>query len=276
MLVRQPFLLRRWSLRLTVLLPVLLVCSVAQANDSVASIVPTGEKLVGLPVGWQFLFIILGTLISEDAVCIAVGVLIGNHEIEWWVGVTACFLGIYIGDLLFFFLGRLSGKGLMKLRFFTRGFGPERLQRFGAWFDRRPWAAIAMCRVLPGLRVPLYLAVGALTHRTKAFFWWTCFYAFIWTPALITLVAVMGDAFTERLHALTGSGLWSIVIEIVAIYLIVRFVMLMSTAGGRKKLANRFGFLWGRKRVEEEDDDPCPPDIKAVGGLSPLTGEPCK
>src|SRR6476620_2995184 len=169
-----------------------------------ASLVPNTEKLVGLPVGWQFLFIILGTLISEDAVCVAVGVLIGNHQIEWWVGVLACFIGIYIGDLGFFLLGRLSGKGLMKVRFFTRGFGPERLQRFGDWFDRRPWAAIAMCRILPGLRVPLYLAVGALTKRTKAFFWWTCFYAFIWTPLLIFVVAFMGNAVTAPLQKLTG------------------------------------------------------------------------
>jgi membrane protein DedA with SNARE-associated domain len=240
-----------------------------------ASLVPDSEKLVGLPIGWQFLFIILGTLISEDAVCVAVGVLIGNHQIEWWVGVVACFVGIYIGDLGFFLLGRLSGKGLMKIRFFTRGFGPERLQRFGAWFDRRPWAAIAMCRVLPGLRVPLYLAVGALTKRTRAFFWWTCFYAFVWTPALIFLVALMGNAVTEPLQKLTGHVGWSMLVELVLAYLIIRFIMLMSTHSGRKKLAGRFGFLWGRRHVAD-DDDPCPPDVREAGGISPVTGEPCK
>lgn len=246
----------------------------ARAANITASWMPTSDSLVGISIPAQFALIILGTLISEDAICIIVGVLIGNQQMHWWVGVLACFLGIYIGDLTFFFLGRLSGKGLMKLRFFTRGFGPERLERFGAWFDRRPWAAIAMCRILPGLRVPLYLAVGALTTRTKAFFWWTCFYAFVWTPVLITLVAVMGDAVTAPLHKLTGDIGWSILVEIIAIYLIIRFIMLMSTAGGRKKLAGRFGFLWGRRHVAA-DDDPCPPDVKATGGISPVTGEPC-
>src|SRR3954463_444952 len=156
------------------LVPLLLLAAgsaLAEGGDpSSHHLIPKTEDLVGLPVYAQVGFIILGTLISEDLVCVAVGLLIRKHQISWWVGGTACFLGIYIGDLIFFFIGRWSGQGLMKLRFFTRGFGPERLASCGAWFDRRPWAAIAMCRILPGLRVPLYLAVGALTKRTRAFF----------------------------------------------------------------------------------------------------------
>src|SRR3954454_7298417 len=194
------------------LIPLLLLAAgsaLAEAGDpSAHHLIPKTEDLVGLPVYAQDGFIILGTLISEDLTCVAVGLLIRKHQISWWVGGGACFLGIYIGDLLFFAIGRFSGKRLMRLKFFTRGFGPERLASFGAWFDRRPWAAIAMCRILPGLRVPLYLAVGALTKRTKAFFWWTCFYAFVWTPALIALVVLMGDTFTGPFERLTGGSNW--------------------------------------------------------------------
>jgi uncharacterized integral membrane protein len=115
------------------------------------------------------------------------------------------------------------------------------------------------CRFLPGIRVPLYLSVGALTRRTKAFFWWTCFFAFVWTPALIALVVLLGDAFTRPFEYFTGEGWVSIVLGIIAIYLAVRGTMLMSTAEGRKTLARRF--LWpfrGRGAAGGDDLDDLP------------------
>ena len=200
----------------------------------------------------QVLAIIGGTLISEDVTCITVGMLIHHGQIPWLRSGLACFLGIYIGDLTFFFLGRLGGQKLLKLKFFSRSIGEARLKEFGQWFDRRPWAAIMACRFLPGIRVPLYLSVGALTRRTKAFFWWTCFFACIWTPALIALVVLVGDAFTRPFEWMMGEGWWSILLGIVAIYVVVRGTILLSTAEGRKKLVSRFGLLRGRGRKKSD------------------------
>jgi membrane protein DedA with SNARE-associated domain len=201
------------------------------------------ERLVQLAPALQVLAIIAGTLISEDLTCITVGTLIHHHKIGWVLGGVSCFLGIYIGDLLFFFLGRLGGQRLLRMRFFSRSLGAERLRQFGEWFDRRPWAAIMACRFLPGIRVPLYLSVGALTRRTRAFLWWTAFFAFVWTPALIALVVLLGETFFQRIF---GRGWTGIILTIAAIYVIVRLAISLSTAEGRAKLAARFGWLTGR------------------------------
>lgn len=232
---------------------------------------PDAKQIEGFPVWGQVAAIVVGTLVSEDAACIFVGVEIRKGHLEPWVGGLACFLGIYVGDLLFFFLGRLGGKRLLRFRVFSHGFGPDRLAAFGAWFDRRPWAAIAMCRVMPGIRVPLYLAVGALTKRTATFFAWTCFFAFVWTPALIALVVLLGEAFTEPFERLTGARDWrSTVLGVLTLYLLIRTATLVSTAQGREKLAGRFGFLWGRQR-KPADNDPLltgnevPPARRAAG-----------
>jgi membrane protein DedA with SNARE-associated domain len=198
------------------------------------------EDLIGLSPPWQVAVIVGATLISEDLTCIAVGTLIGNGKISWAIGLGACFLGIYVGDLLFFLIGRMLGGRVLRVRFFVRSLGQDRLRRFGEWFDRRPWAAIAAARVLPGLRVPLYVTVGALSTRTRAFFWWTALFAFVWTPLLIAAVAFLGDTLTDPLHRLLGQGWWTIVIQIVVFYLVVRFIILMSTAAGRNTLARRF------------------------------------
>jgi membrane protein DedA with SNARE-associated domain len=208
------------------------------------------DHLVQLAPALQVLAIIAGTLISEDLTCITVGTLIHHHKIGWVLGGVSCFLGIYIGDLLFFFLGRLAGQRLLRMRFFSRSLGEARLRQFGQWFDRRPWAAIMACRFLPGIRVPLYLTVGALTRRTKAFLGWTAFFACVWTPALIALVVLLGETVFQRLF---GRGWIGIILTILAIYLIVRTAILLSTAEGRAKLAARFNWLRGRGRERGDE-----------------------
>lgn len=214
-----------------------------------SSLLPDSTSLKQMPVAAQIAAIIIGTLISEDLICIAIGMLIRENQISPWVGGAGCFLGIYIGDLLFFAIGRLGGIGVLRWKFFARRLSGERLVAFGAWFDRRPWAAIAMCRVMPGIRVPLYLAVGALTTRSKAFFWWTCFFAFVWTPALIGLVVLFGNLFVAPFEAFIGGGWKAVLLAILTIYLVVRLAMLLATEAGRATLLNRLGRLWGRKPV---------------------------
>lgn len=228
----------------------ILLCGAAP----VGSLIPAGDDLLRLGPTLRVAAIVAGTLISEDLTCISVGTLIHRHKLGWPLGVGACFLGIYLGDLLFFGLGRLGGAKLLRLRFFSRSLGAERLHEFGAWFDRRPWAAIMACRFLPGIRVPLYLSVGALTKRTKAFFWWTCFFAFVWTPLLILLVVLLGEAFVRPFEHVahlvspgTGGGWISILLSIAAIYLVVRLGILLSTAEGRSKLAGKFAWLRGNQ-----------------------------
>ncbi len=199
-----------------------------------------GREVVRLPPAVQVLAIVGSTLISEDVTCITVGTLIQHHKISWLRGGAACFLGIYAGDLTTFFLGRFAGSRLLKFRFFSRALGEQRLKEFGEWFDRKPWAAIMACRFLPGIRVPLYLSVEALSHRTRAFFWWTCFFAFVWTPGLIGSVVLLGDAITGPLEFVFGRGWWTIPLTIAVIVAIVKLAILLSTGEGRNKLKGWF------------------------------------
>ena len=90
-----------------------------------------GENLVGLHPIAQITLIVLGTLVSEDLTCISVGTLIHDHKISWLVGGASCFLGIYIGDLTFFFLGRLAGARAPEISLFLphpRGTAASRLR----------------------------------------------------------------------------------------------------------------------------------------------------
>lgn len=268
-----------WPVLLTLLvllaLPALLAADPGPAAPSPASAPsadPSGdrhsarwEKVLDLSPVAQVFAIIGETLISEDLTCVTVGTLINEHKIPWLRGGAACFLGIYIGDLTFFFLGRVAGGRLLKYRFFSRAIGEQRLREFGQWFDRKPWAAIMACRFLPGIRVPLYVSVGAMTHRTKAFFWWTCFFACIWTPGLIGLVVLLGGAITKPLHYVFGEGWWTIPLTIFVIFALVKAVIQVSTAEGRQKIKGWFTRS-SRPREEGKKESPSHPPAEPERG----------
>jgi membrane protein DedA with SNARE-associated domain len=230
--------------------------------------VPTADELKTFSPVWQVIMIMIGTLLSEDLTCIVVGLAMRSGDISPWIGGIACFLGIYVGDLLLFLAGRMFGRGLLKFRIFSHGFGAAKLEEFGRWFERRPWAALAMCRVAPGLRMPLFLTVGALTRKTATFFWWTCFFAFVWTPILVGLVYWLGDAIVKRFEHFFGGGWRAIAGAVIVIFVAIRVITLVSTREGRLKIAARWDKLIGRKPAEQPLTEPDSP--KHPPGVAPV------
>ena len=107
------------------------------------------------------LAIAAGTLISEDLTCIATGLLIGRGELSAATGVTACFLGIFLGDLGLWAIGHWLGRGASRWPWLGARLPRERLARLGDWLQRHAPAAIVTARFVPGLRLPLYVAAGA-------------------------------------------------------------------------------------------------------------------
>jgi hypothetical protein len=129
------------------------------------------------------------TLLSEDAACVAAGLLIRRGDIPAAAGVAACAIGIYAGDALLWCAGRLF-----------RGFRlqAEGLQRF----VDSPRAILAS-RFIPGTRLPLYLAAGAIGQRPGSFFFWTFVAVLLWTPLIVLGTAtsiVAGACILAAMH----------------------------------------------------------------------------
>jgi membrane protein DedA with SNARE-associated domain len=119
------------------------------------------------------------TLASEDAACLAAGVLIQQGAIHAFEGVAACALGIYVGDALLWCAGRCF-----------REFRVAHARRLSSHIERvRPHVdsplALLASRFLPGTRLPLYLAAGAFGERPRSFFLWTLVAVVMWTPVIV-------------------------------------------------------------------------------------------
>jgi membrane protein DedA with SNARE-associated domain len=188
--------------------------------------------------------IVLATLVSEDLTCVGVGLLVAAGEADLFVGATGCFLGIWVGDLGLWLAGRLAGRGLLRWRWLARRFPEGRLEQTGRWLDHHGGALVLAARFLPGARLPLYVASGALGRRGGRFALWTGLAALIWAPLLVLAVAHFGEALAGPLRKLFGLGWPALLLAAATAYLALRAVRLLATRTGRARLAVALARLW--------------------------------
>ena len=136
--------------------------------------------------------LLAATFVSEDLACISAGLLVAEGRISFLFATFACFLGIFIGDVLLFALGRWIGRpalGRAPLRWLVR---PGSLERASEWLTNNGAVAIAGSRFLPGTRLPTYVAAGALHTSARKFLGYFLIAAAVWTPLVVGLSTGLG------------------------------------------------------------------------------------
>jgi membrane protein DedA with SNARE-associated domain len=141
----------------------------------------------------QLLLIALATLASEDLTCIAAGVLVAQGKLTFASASMACFLGIFVGDLLLFFTGRWIGTPALRWPPLARFLSPAMVDRGTQWLEQRGFVVVFLSRFTPGLRLPTYFAAGMLPTNSLAFAFYFLLAAAAWTPLLVGAAAVFGE-----------------------------------------------------------------------------------
>ena len=194
-----------------------------------------GTRAAGFTLALLLFLLALATLVSEDLACIGAGILVARGVIPFWPAVVACFLGIVIGDLLLFLVGRMLGRPVVErppLRWFV---SRDALARGTTLFRERGASVVLASRFLPGTRLPTYLAAGIL----HASFWRFTLYSVIavglWTPLLVGLSAVFGEAFGALFSSFERRALPTL-LAIIASYVALRLLLGLATWRGRRLL----------------------------------------
>jgi membrane protein DedA with SNARE-associated domain len=195
-------------------------------------------------VSAQLIVLVASTFASEDLTCIAAGELVGRGELDWFLAILACFIGIFVGDLSLWLIGRSFGRRVLELAWVRKRIAAERFERLESWFDRNAGTAILSARFVPGLRLPMFLAAGAVGRRADRFAWWAFWAALLWTPLLVLGVALLGDAVLGPLKRYLGAGWPAVAAAVVIWYLILRSVGAMLSPIGRAKVVARGNKLW--------------------------------
>lgn len=141
-------------------------------------------------------FLFFSTFGTEDGTCLTAGILIQNGLIEYYEACLACGMGIFVGDLGLYGLGRLAG------RISIPYLNSWKLK--SKWYPQssntKTWIQLLFAsRFLPGTRTILYFSAG-FTGFSFPFFALTMgTAAIIWVPGLVWVAWIWGFRFQEDL-----------------------------------------------------------------------------
>jgi membrane protein DedA with SNARE-associated domain len=139
-----------------------------------------------------------GTFVSEDLACVAAGLIVSEGRATYLAAVAACFAGIVAGDTALFFAGRYALQPVIRRAGLRHG---DRLREAEAALRLRGMSAILFSRFLPGLRLAMYVAAGALGVPFGRFLPYFLLAAAVWTPLLVGLAALIGERAPGALSA---------------------------------------------------------------------------
>ena len=164
---------------------------------------------------WQAAGFFLATFVLEDVATVGAGLLLATGAVTWPVAFFACFLGIWMGDAGLYAIARFGGRN-----WFER----SPLRRFSAkvatserWFGERGTPILIFSRLVPGARLPTYLAAGFLRLPASKFLWVTGVASFIWTVIVLLLVQSIGAPLLDWLGNFKRGG-WAILALLVIVW----------------------------------------------------------
>jgi membrane protein DedA with SNARE-associated domain len=150
----------------------------------------------------------LATFVLEDVAAIGAGLLLATGSISWPAAFAACFLGIWLGDAGLYALARFGGRKWFERSPFRKF--SAKVERSEKWFGERGAAILIFSRVVPGARLPTYLAAGFLRVPAGRFLFVTGSAAFVWTFMVLFLAQKFG-AQIEHWLKVYQSGAWRLV-----------------------------------------------------------------
>lgn len=164
--------------------------------------------------------IIIATLILEDAATIAAALLAADGHIHPGVALSALYIGIVIGDLALYGMGRAAARWTWVQKHISMA----RVRLGRRWLNRRLILTLFGARSVPGLRVPTYTASGFVGISFTRFALIAIGAAAVWSTFFFGVVYTFGAVAADIL----GPWMWAIgaILLLIAIFL-PRIIMKM-------------------------------------------------
>jgi len=150
----------------------------------------------------QAVAIILGTFILEDAATVLAAMRAADGGIPIWVALLALYVGVVVGDLGLYGIGRLSARS----RWIARFVPPERSRALGSWLRGRVFKVVLVSRFLPGMRLPAYTACGFLGADFRRFALAAIIATLAWTTLLFGVSLRLGQVLIDHFGAWRWAG----------------------------------------------------------------------
>lgn len=153
----------------------------------------------------------LATFVLEDAANVVGALIAADGVISPWGALAALYVGIVLGDLGLYGLGRIGARVGVVRRFLER----RRVARAGAWLDRRLVWGVIVARFVPGMRLPTYTACGLFGLSFTRFAATVIGIVGLWTGAVFWAVYVFGEVVLDR----AGPWKWPLAAAVLVVFL---------------------------------------------------------
>ena len=183
---------------------------------------------------WLATGVFLATFILEDVATIGAGLLLAAGALAWPAALGSCFLGIWLGDAGLYGLARFAGRPWFERSSLRRH--AHRVQASEGWFQRKGSAILIFSRMVPGARLPTYLAAGFLRLPAGRFLLVTGLAALVWTFCLLTLTRALGSQALVWLGAFRHA-IWPIIFLFLLFWLAWGGLSRLGSRSGRRRLA---------------------------------------
>jgi membrane protein DedA with SNARE-associated domain len=132
---------------------------------------------------------------AEELVLLAGGVWWRSGRLHPVLMLLVNFLGVLIGDVFLFALGRGASNRISRSPRFTHWFA-QKLERGRPFFARYGNTTVFLARFIPGLRAPTFLIAGTMQMSLWRFVAIDTLASLIFVPAL----GIVGYVFTDQVY----------------------------------------------------------------------------
>ena len=129
----------------------------------------------------------LGLPIPEELTLLAGGFFVHFGMIRFYPTLAIVFVGVLIGDMAMYSIGRKWGRGIITHQHMRNFFSDRRLERAKQFFDDHGSKTIFIARFLSGFRVAAFLAAGTMGMKPGKFLILDTLAALIMVPLLLLL-----------------------------------------------------------------------------------------
>lgn len=147
----------------------------------------------GLPIPEELTLLTVGFLVFMGMNPDLFPVPVDGTPLNLHITAVVCLVAVFSSDLLVFVLGKKFGRKIIQMRFFSKFFNSERMDKIERWTNQYGKWACGLFRFTPGLRFPGHLSCGMLGLKTRTFVLVDGAMVLISVPTQIYAVAFFGN-----------------------------------------------------------------------------------
>jgi membrane protein DedA with SNARE-associated domain len=186
------------------------------------------------PPAWKAMFLFLCTFVLEDVAAVGAGLLLATGSLTWPWALGSSFLGIWSGDAGLYGVARVVGRNWFE-RSSLRRFS-SRIQKSERWFGERGNIILILSRLVPGARLPTYLAAGFLRLPLNRFLLVTGVASLVWTIVLLLATQGLGARVLMWFGPWRRTG-WVVLLAVPSMLLALHFAKKLMQPGALERLA---------------------------------------